>query len=196
MKYLVRFFVILNLFFFATNLLAQETILYIDMNKVLNESKAGKLAQEYLKNKHKSNIEKNKKIEEKLKKSETDLINKKKLLDKDEYKKLSDELREKVKNYQLKRSSEIEELTTVRADSRKKLIQELQPILADYAKEKNINIIIDKKNIILGKTENDITNVIIEKLNKIPRNEESPSKNLPEPLEMAKIGRIIASEGL
>ena len=166
MKYLVRFFVILNFVFFATNLLAQETVIYIDMKKVLNESSAGDSAQEYLRDKHKSNIEKNKKIEEKLKKDETNLINKKKLLDKDEYKKLSDELREKVKNYQLKRSSEIEELTKKRLYSRKKLIKPLQPILADYAKEKNISIILDKKNIILGKTENDITNVIIEKLNK------------------------------
>ena len=169
MKYLVRLFVIINFVFLGTNLQATESIRYIDMKKVLNESKAGKDAQNYLQNTHKKNMEENKKIEEKLKKEEGALLNKKKILDKEEYKKLSDELRSKVKDYQLKRSAQINKLNKQRSDSRQELLTTLQPILSDYAKENNVSIIFDKKDIVLGKTENDITQLIIEKLNtKLP----------------------------
>ena len=165
MKYLVRLFVIIFFVFLGTNLNAEEKILYIDMKKVLNESKAGKSAQEFLQSTHKLNIEENKKIEDKLKKEENDLLNKKTVLEKEKYKKLSDELRTKVKNYQLKRTSELEKLTNLRSESRKKLLKTLQPILSNYADENNIQIILDKKDIVIGKTENDITDIIIEKLN-------------------------------
>ena len=136
------------------------------MKKVLNESKAGSAAQDFLQEKHKENIEQNKIIEEELKKEEGELLNKKKILDKGEYKKLSDVLRTKVKDYQLKRASQIEILNKQRSESRKTLLKTLQPILSDYAKENNVSMILDKKDIILGKTDNDITTIIIEKLNK------------------------------
>ena len=59
MKYLVKLFVIIFLLFLGTNIQAEEKILYIDMKKVLNESKAGKSAQEYLRRAHQLNIEEN-----------------------------------------------------------------------------------------------------------------------------------------
>ena len=46
------------------------------------------------------------------------------------------------------------------------IIKNLSPILAEYSKEKNISIIMDKKNIIVGKTELDITKKILVLLDK------------------------------
>ena len=42
----------------------------------------------------------------------------------------------------------------------------LQPILADYAKQNEISIIIDQKSIIVGKNEFDVSKDIIDELNK------------------------------
>ena len=69
---------ILSFIFLITNLNA-DTPHFIDFTKVLNESSAGKKAQESLKKKFKSESERFKKIEEDLKKEETQLISKKKL---------------------------------------------------------------------------------------------------------------------
>ena len=50
------------------------------------------------------------------------------------------------------------------------IIKTLSPILANYSKEKDISIIMDKKNIIVGKTELNLTNEILKLLdNKIKK---------------------------
>ena len=55
-----------------------------------------------------------------------------------------------------------------------KILKDLSPILAEFSKENNISIIIDKKNIIVGKTELNITekilNVLDSKIKKIKLN--------------------------
>ena len=48
MKYLVKFFVVTLFALVSTYALAEQKIVYIDMKYVLNNSKAGKGAQDYL----------------------------------------------------------------------------------------------------------------------------------------------------
>ena len=77
MKYLVKFFVITFLLLNCTLTLAEQTIVVLDMKYVLNNSKAGKEAQELLKKKLESDAKKFTEIENKLKKEERDLLEKK-----------------------------------------------------------------------------------------------------------------------
>ena len=44
-------------------------------------------------------------------------------------------------------------------------MQEINPIIAEYVKEKSIDLVLDKKNILIGKTSYDITQNIIELVN-------------------------------
>ena len=69
MKYLVKFFVII-LITFCVNIshAAELLIVYINMNKVMNETIAGKSLQEQIDKIHVKNISDFKKVEEKLKK--------------------------------------------------------------------------------------------------------------------------------
>ena len=46
------------------------------------------------------------------------------------------------------------------------LINKLTPILAKYSEEKNISMIVQKKNIIIGKSDLDITKDILDIVNK------------------------------
>ena len=46
------------------------------------------------------------------------------------------------------------------------LLSKLNPILTNYSKENNIHLIIPKKNIIIGRSELDITNAILQILDK------------------------------
>ena len=85
---------------------------------------------------------------------------------KDEYQKKSDDLRKKVIDYQSQRRASIDKITTQRAKARKKLLEKLDPILQTYIKENNISLIVDKNNILMGNNDLDLTNIIIEKLNK------------------------------
>ena len=82
MKYLVKLFVVTFLVLICTHANAEKKIAYIDMKYILNNSKAGKGAQDFLK----ESFTKNQKIftdeENKLKEEEKDLLIKKILLPK------------------------------------------------------------------------------------------------------------------
>ena len=173
MKYLVKFFVVTFFLLVCTYSIAEQKIVMLDMTFVLNESKAGKGAQDFLKKSFTDNQKKFIEIETSLKKEESDLLEKKNILTKDEYNKKTDSLRKKVIDYQSQRRAAIDKITTQRAKSRETLLQKLTPILDSYMKENNISLVLDKKNTLGGSPEIDITNIIVEKLNK-----ELPSLNL------------------
>lgn len=166
MKYLVKIFVITFILFSITPVKAEQKILFIDLKKVLNESKPGKKAQDYLQNTFKDNAEKFKKIEQDLKKDEAELIGKKKIISKEEYKKMSEELRNKVLKYQKERRETLDKITRQRASARGQLIEAMKPILDNYMEENNVSIILNKKDVLRAHKDYNITDIIIERLNK------------------------------
>ncbi len=166
MKYFVKFFVVAFFFVFSTTAFAEEKIVVLDLSFVLNQSKAGKGAQDFLKKSFNDNAKKYSDMEKKLKKEESDLLAKKTVLSKEEYSKRSDDLRKKVIDYQSQRRASIDKIATQRAKSRETLIKTIDPILETYIKENNISLVVDKKFTLGGSPKNDITKIIIEKLNK------------------------------
>ena len=167
MKYLVKFFVVTSTILICTFAFAEQNIVYIDMKFVLNNSVAGKGAQDFLKNSLKKNQEKFVNKEKKLKEDEKNLLAKKTILTKEEYKKQTDELRKKVMEYQSERKSILDKIAEQRLTARKTLLEKLEPIIRDYIKENNISLVLDKSTIVAGSSVDfDITNIIIEKLNK------------------------------
>ena len=166
MKYLVKFFVVTFLLLVCTHVLAEQKVAYLDMKFILNNSKAGKSAQDFL---HKSFQENQKRFLDKenaLKKEESDILTKKTILTKEEYQKKSDDLRKKVIDYQSQRRASLEKITAQRAEARQKLIEKLDPILQSYIEENDISLVIDRKNVVMGNTNLDITDIIIKKINK------------------------------
>ena len=166
MKYLVKFFVITFLLLICTHVSAEQKIAYLDMKFVLNNSKAGKGAQDFLQKSFKENQKKFADEENALKKEENDLLTQKTILTKEEYQKKGDNLRKKVIDYQSQRRLSLEKITTQRAEARQKLLEKIDPIMKIYIKENDISLIIDRKNVLMGNTNLDITKIIVEKLNK------------------------------
>tara|TARA_B100000959_G_scaffold247052_1_gene273026 strand:- start:27 stop:551 length:525 start_codon:yes stop_codon:yes gene_type:complete len=173
MKHLVKFFVVTFFLIASTQAFAEQKIVVLDMRYVLNNSKAGKDAQEFLKKKFNDNAKKLSELEKLLKKEESDLLTAKASLTKEEYTKKSDSLRKKVIDYQSQRRSSNDKLAIQRLEARKTLMKQIEPILDVYIKENSISLVIDKKNMVGGSTEYDITKIIVEKLNK-----KLPSLNL------------------
>ena len=173
MKYLVKFVVVTLFVLVCTYAQAEQKIVYIDMKYVLNNSKAGKGAQDYLKKSFQQNQKEFSNKEKELKKEESDLLEKKATLSKEEYAKKTDTLRKKVIDYQSSRRTAVDKIARLRSEARQNLLGQINPILESYSKENNITVILDKKSLVMGNNDLDITNVIIEKLNKV-----LPSLNL------------------
>ena len=166
MKYLVKFFVVTFFLILSTHTFAEQKIVVLDMKYVLNNSKAGKGAQDFLKKSFNDNAKKFSDMEKELKKEETDLLTKKTVLTKEEYTKKSDSLRKKVIDYQSQRRTSLDKITKLRAEARKQLFEKVDPILKKYVEDNGISIVLDKKDIVRANVDTDITNIIVEKLNK------------------------------
>ena len=165
MRYLkIIFFVLLILNFY--NLSFAEETYFINMNELLNQSKAGKEAQDFLKKKIITGDKKIKEEGELLKKEEIDLIAKKKTFSADEYKKKLNQLREKNIEFQRKRTNFTRIIATQRADARNRLLKALDPILTKYMSDNNVQIIIYRKYIVVAQSKLDLTDKILEILNK------------------------------
>ena len=156
--------IILISLIFTTNLIADNPF-FIDFKYVLNESTAGKKAQADLKSQLEKGIAKLNKDEKKLREEEKKLIQQKKIINQDEYKKKVDELRTKVSKLQKDRQSLLNNVAKQRAKARTELLKNLNPILESYMKEKNIKMIVDKKNLIIASKELDITPDVTKLLN-------------------------------
>ena len=155
---------ILIIVIFTTNVNADSPF-FIDFKYVLNESTAGKKAQADLKSQLEKGVAKLNKDEKKLQEEEKKLIQQKKIINQDEYKKKVDELRTKVSKLQRDRQSLLNNVAKQRAKARTELLKNLNPILENYMKEKNIKMIVDKKNLIIAAKELDITSEVTNLLN-------------------------------
>ena len=63
---------------------------------------------------------------------------------------------------QKERNKLIQSMSVKRNDARKKLLDELNPLVKNYMTENNIRIILDKKSVLLGDEKLDITKNILE----------------------------------
>ena len=159
---------ILFLIFFLVNSnysFAEENIVYVDINKIINESKVGKSLNDQLKIINDKNIEEFKNTETSLKAEEKDILKQKNILKEEEFNLKVNKLREKYESYNQKKQNKNTDLRKLRDIAANKILTNVNEILRDYSIKNSISMIIDKKNIVIGKTELDITKNILDLLN-------------------------------
>ena len=94
---------------------------------------------------------------------------KKNILKEEEFEAQIEKLRNDAREYQNSRAKLLNDLSQKRTEVTKKILNEIRPLLAIYLEENSVSFILDKKNVLVGKTDSDITNIIIKQLdNKLP----------------------------
>ena len=167
MNTLIKIFFLISILFLTIEKKALASDIYfIDYSKVMNQSIAGKKAQDYLKNLLNSSNKKFNDTAKKLKDEENKIIGQKNALSKEEYKKKADALRKKVFELNKEREKSIREVATKRKKAGDEMLKNLNPLLGKYMKENNIAVVIDKKNVLMGDKKFEITSQIMEILNK------------------------------
>ena len=160
-KYYLLFFFLI----FHTNLFAEEKIFYLDVNFLLSESEAGKYINNELQIINNKNIEEFKKIENSIKTEEEKLLKQKNILKEEEFNNKANILREKYKSYQELKNTKNNDLKIVRDKAGNQILKIINEILSEYSTKNKISLIMEKKNIVIGKTELDITKNILSLLN-------------------------------
>ena len=169
MKYIVKIIVITYLIFGTTNAFAEDKVVYIDMNKILTDSKVGIFVEKELTKSHEAKLDNFNKTEEELKKEEIDLISKRNVMAREEFDKNVKILNEKAQEYQAQRRQWFDDISQKRNKARTEVLKSLDPIMTDYFEKNNISLILYKRNIAIGISELDVTDKIIDELNeKLP----------------------------
>ena len=161
---------ILLLLFISVPGYSSEKIVYLDVEMIMQKSIAGKSIIDQLKKKREISISKLQKKEKDIIDKEKKLIAQKNVLSKDEFESKIIELRKDISNYQKERNKTSNEIARSRVKASTKLIKKLTPILEEYSKKNSIKIIVQKKNIVMGKKEYDITKDILELINQKVKN--------------------------
>ena len=143
-----------------------EVPYFVDFKYILNQSDAGKKAQNYLKSKLENGLKKLKDKEKNIQKEEKKIIEQKKLISTEEYKNKVSDLRKKVSLLQKERSNLLNTVAKQRTKARNELLKNLNPIIKDYMNEKKIRMVIDKKSLLLADENLNLTKEIISRLNK------------------------------
>ena len=165
-----KIILILTFFLFSLQVYSNEKVVYLDVEKIMQESIAGKAVSAKIKKKRETTISKFKKKEKEIIEKEKKLISQKNVLNEDEFKKKIQDLRGDIANYQKDRNKASNDITQTRIKASTALIKELTPILETYSKENSIRIIVQKKHIVMGSKEDDITNDVLNLVNKKIKN--------------------------
>ena len=64
-----------------------------------------------------------------------------------------------------KKKNSIDQLNQERVETIQVILEKIKPILAKYAEEKKINLVLQKQNVVIGKSDLDITQQILKIVN-------------------------------
>jgi outer membrane protein len=157
---------ILVIFLFFTNtVFSEQKIAFIDMDKVISMSKPGSSILKQLTNLNKNNLKFLKNEEKKLQEKEAKLISQKKIISETDFKNKVNELKSEIKNYNQNRDKMLADFNKLKINNTNNLLKLINPILIKVSKDKEIAIILQKKNLVFAKTKLDITDEVIKIVN-------------------------------
>ena len=158
-KFLTILIILLS---FITFSYSQDQIVYLDLDKVVSNTKAGKSILIKLEKSKKNALLNFEKKEADLKKIEEEIKSQKNILSENEFKKKLFEFRKEVNNFRQSRQNVINDFNQKKKIEFEKFFKKITPIIENYVSEKNIDILLDRKNIFVASKKKNITQEIIE----------------------------------
>ena len=164
----LNFFFLISIIFFNTGIVKSEnlSLAYVDVDIIINDSKAGKKFFNELNQTIKKKLKEFDQIENDLKSKEAEILKQKNILSEKDLNDKINELRSKVNEFNKQKKKFNVQIKNKRLEGSKILLKSLHKVLANYASENQLSLILQKKNIIIGKTNLDITKSIMEIFNK------------------------------
>ena len=159
LKYLLIFL------FVFTNSIAQEKIVFIDINYIFKNSIVGKDLNEKIKKKDNQISNEIKKFKDDIEKEKNEIISKKNVVSVEEYNVKIDNLEKKIKDMNMTIANKKKELEIYKKKVERSFSKELNLVIEEYSTENSIDMIFDKSNILMARKELNITEKIISLFN-------------------------------
>jgi len=145
--------------------MSEQKIVFVDMDKLVSVSKPGSSIFNQLKDVNKNNLSFLKNEEKKFKEKEKKLISQKNIISEADFQKKIDELKSEIKMYNQNRKKMIEKFDKLKVKNTNDFLKLINLILVKFSNDNEISIILQKKDLIMGKTELDVTDQVIKIIN-------------------------------
>ena len=152
-------------FFLSFNASSSAKIVFLDMDFLLVNSIKGKKIQNDLEKINSENIKKLKLDEKNLKEEEEKIIKQKNILNEESYNEKVRNFEKKIIIYKDKKDEMVKEFNIIKDEKVKDFISQIEKLLSEYVKENKIDLVLNKKDILMGKNNYNITNDIMQIIN-------------------------------
>ena len=144
---------------------SEQKIAFIDMDRVISTSKVGSSILKQLNVINNKNLTFLKKEEKRFKEKEKKLISQKNIISEVDFNDKFKNLKSEINEYNQNRAKLSTDFDKLKIDNTNKILKSLNLILAEFSNEKKISVILQKKDLVIGKSELDITDEIIKIVN-------------------------------
>jgi|TARA_Y100000389_G_C17439852_1_gene507876 outer membrane protein len=159
------FILLLFSFLFNSIVIAQDKIVFIDLEQIVNNTNIGKKTLSELNKINLDNIEKLKIKENLIKEKEISLNNTKNIISKTELQNKINLLKNEISIYNKEKNEKTNDFIKLKNKKLDELFKQINPLVSEYMNKNSITLIVDKKNVYLGKMDYDITDDIVELVN-------------------------------
>ena len=158
-KKIIFFFLLINVSEASSN------VKFIDINFIISNSISGKNLSQIIEKKNKQTVSELSKIGKKLEEQKNKIVTQKNILKKEELDNLVSEYEKEVKKFNELRKKKRNEFNDFNINSKKKIIDLLNPLITTYLKKESIQMLLQKDKIIFGNDTLDITKEILKLFN-------------------------------
>ena len=162
---ILRSLILVIFLLFSNQAFSEQKIAFIDLDKVISTSKSGSSILKQLTDLKKKNLKFLKDEEIKFKEKEKKLISQKNIISETDFKNKVNELKSEINSYNQNRNKMLADFNKLKIDNTNNLLKLINPILVKFSNDKEIAIILQKKDLVVAKTQLDITDEVIKIVN-------------------------------
>ena len=166
MRILFSFLIIFSILTWSSLSQANTKIAFIDLNYILKKSASRKKILNQLNEINKTNLDTLKIDKDKLNKEREEIENLKNITSTEEYNKKKNLFEKKINNFNEKKTKLITTFEKTKQNELNSFFDKLNGILKKYMEKNSINVVLDKKNIIMANVEIDISEDILQLVDK------------------------------
>ena len=163
---IIFFFLIFFVFTSNNTTLAEINISFVDVDYIYSNSKIGKKIDNQLKSEKKKINDKLTSYQKNIKDEKEKLINQKKIISEEKFKNQAIDIEKQIKKYNKLISDNNNSFIKYKTEIKSLFLKKLMNIVREYAEVNSIQLILNKKDIIIGQNDMDISNDILKLVNK------------------------------
>jgi len=166
MRYFKSLILTIAIFFTFINVsISKESIAFVNVDYLIKNSNIGKKLLANINDKDKKNLDNLKKKNKILQDLESSIKKKKNVISDEAYNKEVIDFKKKFQEFSKEKNEIVKEFNIYKKSEIENIFKKINPIINNYMEENSVNLLFDSKNIFMGAKKLNLTDDILKKIN-------------------------------